>query len=133
MYAFDGLIIESHCDPNNAWTDAKQQLVPCKMKDMIDETIKTRTSVSTSKELDDYRKQIDWCDKQLLYFLAQRQEVSKKIGEYKKQNNMKTFQRDRWKTLLENLMHEGKKYNLDKNYIESIWDIIHENSIQIQN
>lgn len=134
VYGFDGLIIESHFEPNNAWTDAKQQLVPCKMKEIIDEVFNDKTnSISNTKELDDYRKQIDWCDTQLLYFLGQRQEISKKIGNYKKTNNMTTFQKDRWKNLLNNIVKEGfEKYGLSEKYIEDIWEIIHENSIDIQ-
>ena len=134
VYNFDGLIIESHCNPDEAWTDAKQQLTP---KDLF--TLLTKIysgeyqSNIDSSELDECRERIDFHDTNIIYSLEQRLKLSKKIGEFKKEHHMKTFQAERWNNLLNNIIELGKKHGLDEEYVRSIWEIIHEKSIEVQN
>lgn len=135
IYNFDGLIIESHYNPDEAWTDAKQQLKPCDLKDILSK-IYSGTSApinNDENELDNYRRKIDYYDTHIIYSLEERLKLSKKIGQFKKAHHMKTFQADRWNSLLNNIIEFGKEHNLDENYIRDIWEIIHEKSIEVQN
>lgn len=131
IYSYDGLIIESHINPDEAWTDAKQQLTPEELNNILYKVIKKENN-DDKATLEDYRNKIDEIDNNLLTLLYQRLEISKKIGEYKKRNNMKLFQKDRFISLLDKLKKEGEKFNLNKEYIENIWNIIHEESINKQ-
>lgn len=134
VYDYDGAIIECHCDPDNAWTDAKQQLTPLEAKEILDRVFqesKTNTNES-STELDMYREAVDEIDDTMLELLEARLDISKKIGEYKKANGLKPFQKDRWNSLLEKIIENGEEHGLDREYIESIWEIIHDKSIEVQ-
>lgn len=134
VYDYDGAIIECHCNPWSAWTDAKQQLTPLEAKEMLDRVFqesKTSTNES-STELDMYREAVDEIDDTMLELLEARLDISKKIGEYKKANGLKPFQKDRWNSLLEKIIENGEEHGLDREYIESIWEIIHEKSIEVQ-
>ena len=133
-YNFDGFIIESHCNPDEAWTDAKQQLKPVDLKALLDKVYSGEAiEDGNHKELDELRNKIDYIDRCLLYSLEDRLNISKKIGEYKKDHHMKTFQAQRWNSLLDNIINLGKEHGLDENYVKDIWEIIHEKSIEIQN
>lgn len=135
-YNFDGLIVESHWKPEVAWTDAAQQVNPKELYDIINDIYKPNkvAAFNTTSELDSYRKEIDSCDLKLLNMLYNRLEISKKIGAYKKKNNMKTYQNARWHDLLSNITRIAEsEYGLDKNYVQDIWQIIHEESIKVQN
>lgn len=134
IYNFDGLIIESHYDPSNAWTDAKQQLTPKALKELLDKVYTTEIAEDdNADELADIRKKIDYYDTHIIYSLQERLKLSKKVGEYKKKHHMKTFQPERWNNLLNFIIQFGKEHDLDENYVRSIWDIIHEKSIEVQN
>jgi len=137
VYNFDGAMIESHFDPDNAWTDAKQQFKPSDLKEVVD---KVFSYVNDSNKLlpgpyylEDLRKKIDYIDTCLIFSLAERLKLSQMIGEYKKEAHMKTFQPDRWNSLLNQVISFGKEHGLDENYIRDIWTIIHEKSIEVQN
>ena len=84
---FDGLLVESHCQPDNAWSDAKQQITP-DVLEFILEKLTIRNQMTTSEGLETLRRQIDEIDNQLLNLLATRMRVSREIGLYKKQHNM---------------------------------------------
>lgn len=134
VYNFDGLIIESHCNPSKAWTDAKQQLTPTDLHDMLSRVYSgVCAETGDGKELEELRKKIDYIDTCIVYSLEERLRLSKKVGEYKKENHMKTFQPDRWNSLLNHIIEFGKEHSLDENYVKDIWEIIHEKSIEVQN
>jgi chorismate mutase len=79
-----------------------------------------------------YREAVDEIDDAMLELLEARLDLSKKIGGYKKANGLKPFQKDRWNSLLEKIIENGEEHGLDKEYIESIWEIIHDKSIEVQ-
>lgn len=134
VYDYDGAIIEAHCEPDQAFTDARQQLTPLEAKKILDRVFQeSRTNTNeSSTELDMYREAVDEIDDTMLELLEARLDISKKIGEYKKANGLKPFQKDRWNSLLEKIIENGEEHGLDKEYIESIWEIIHDKSIEVQ-
>ena len=134
IYDFDGLIIESHYNPTDAWTDAKQQLTPNNLKEILDKVFNSvPVEDDNASELEDIRRKIDYYDTHIIYSLQERLKLSKLVGEYKKKHHMKTFQPERWNNLLNFIIKFGKEHDLDENYVRSIWDIIHEKSIEVQN
>lgn len=130
VYSYDGIIIESHYKPDIAWTDAKQQITPEELGGLLEEIILKETE--DKSELLSYRDEIDIIDNNILSLLMQRLNVSVKVGKYKKKHNMKLFQKERFISLLNKLKTRGKELNLNEEYIEKIWNIIHEESIEAQ-
>lgn len=133
VFEYDGAIIECHCNPWSAWTDANQQVTPLEMKEMLDRVFaKERNGTLEDKKLDNWRTMIDIIDESLLNLLQDRLKISKYIGKYKREHNLKIFQKDRWMEILERIIKMGAERGLDKDYIEPIWEIIHEKSIDVQ-
>ena len=134
---FEGLMIESHCNPSGALSDAKQQLTPAELKDMLYNKITVRDSDSDAKEwkenIDQLRAKIDILDENLLYTLASRMNISRQIGEYKKNNNIAILQTSRWDSLLAKVVEKGKEYGLPKGFVEDVFNAIHEASVEVQN
>lgn len=132
-FGFDGLIIESHYNPSQAWTDAKQQIEPEDVATIVEYINKQTEKIDYDTSLlDTYRNKIDYYDTHIIYSLEERLKLSKLIGEYKRNHNMTTYQSQRWQSLLNNLINFGKEHNLDEQYIRDIWEIIHEKSIEVQ-
>jgi chorismate mutase len=133
---YDGLMIESHIDPDNAWSDAKQQVTPEKLAEMLDE-IKWRKDDINSKEfhaaLEKLRQQINHLDDEMMQLLGQRMKISEKIGEYKKNNNITILQTNRWNEILERAFQKGDKLGLSKEFITKYFDAVHMESISHQN
>ena len=128
---FDGLIIESHCDPDHALSDAAQQLTP----DILDYTLSMlviRDNAQTTEDIAVLRKQIDEIDQQLLATLAKRMRVSREIGTYKKEHNMPILQSDRYNDILENRAELGKAVGLNPEFVAGIMKSIHEESVRVQ-
>ena len=128
---FDGLMVESHCNPDEALSDAKQQITP----QVLDFTLKMlvlRENVQTTENISVLRKQIDEIDEQLLAILAKRNRISKEIGMYKKENNMPVLQTGRYNEILEKRAQMGEAMNLDKDFVFAIMKSIHEESVRIQ-
>ena len=133
---FDGLIIESHIDPDNAWSDAKQQITPEKLGEMIS-SIRWRTEDSASPEyhaaLEKLRQQINNLDDELMQILSQRMKVAESIGTYKKENNITILQTNRWNSILERAFAKGEKLGLSKEFVTKYFDAVHMESINHQN
>src|SRR5688500_10610823 len=112
---FDGLMIESHIDPDNAWSDAKQQVTPEKLAEMID-AIKWRHESAEEIEfitaLEKLREQINHLDDELIQLLGQRMKIADKIGEYKKNNNVTILQTSRWNQILDRAFKKGDALGL---------------------
>ena len=128
---FDGLIIESHCNPDCALSDAKQQLTPA----VLDYTLNMlviRDNVQTTDNLSVLRKQIDELDEQLLTLLAKRMRISQEIGTYKLEHNMPVLQSGRYDQLLKSRQDMGSKLNLSGEFVDSIVKAIHEESVRVQ-
>src|SRR5690349_12608275 len=116
----DGLIIESHIDPDKAWSDAKQQITPEKLGEMIGAITWRREDVNSDEyhaALEKLRQQINHLDDELMQILSQRMKVAEKIGEYKKNNNITILQTNRWNEILERAFQKGEKLNLSKEFI----------------
>lgn len=128
---FDGLMIESHINPECALSDAKQQLLPSEMAELMRE-LKVREKPTGTPELDALRTEIDHIDSELLDLLAKRMDVSKKIGEYKKEHNMMVVQLGRHDKIMKDRTETGEKLGLPKPFVGKIMSAIHEESVKRQ-
>ncbi len=133
---YDGLIIESHIDPDHAWSDAKQQVTPERLAEMLS-NIRWRKEDVASEEyhaaLDKLRQQINHLDDELMQILGQRMKVAEQIGKYKKENNITILQTNRWNSILERAFAKGEKLGLSKEFITKYFDAVHMESINHQN
>lgn len=133
---FDGLMIESHIDPDNAWSDAKQQITPEVLAEMLDSIIWRKEDVpspSFHAALDKLREQINHIDDELMQLIGQRMNIAEKIGEYKKNNNVTILQTSRWNEILEKATKKGAKIGLSDEFVVKYMDAIHMESINRQN
>ena len=132
----DGLMIESHCNPDAALSDAKQQLTPEGLHEMLGKIV-VRDSDTDSPDyregIDQLRAQIDIIDENLLYTLSSRQKISQKIGQYKKDHNIAILQTSRWDSVLSQMLEKGKAYGLSEEFVRSVFNAIHEESVRAQN
>ncbi|MBO5445746.1 MAG: bifunctional 3-deoxy-7-phosphoheptulonate synthase/chorismate mutase type II [Muribaculaceae bacterium] len=128
---FDGLIIESHCNPECALSDASQQLLPEELTSLMKELIAKNKPAGTP-ELDSLRGEIDQVDNEILDLLAKRMEISKRIGEYKKQHNMMVVQLGRHDRIMKDRTEKGEKLGLPAPFIGKIMSAIHEESVKRQ-
>lgn len=133
---YNGLMIESHIDPDNAWSDASQQITPKVLSSLLDNLI-WRTETSEEKEfknaLSKLREQINQVDDELLQLLGQRMKIADKIGAYKKENSITILQTNRWNEILERAFLKGDKIGLSKEFITKYFDAVHLESINHQN
>ena len=128
---FDGLIIESHCNPDCALSDASQQITP----DILDITTKMlviRDNTQTTENISMLRQQIDELDEQLLSLLSKRMRISKEIGMYKKENNMPILQSGRYTEILDRRGKMGEELDLTADFVKEIMKSIHEESVKTQ-
>ena len=129
--SFDGLIIESHCNPDAAWSDAAQQITP-DILDYVLNLLVVRDSNQSTENLSELRRQIDNVDEQLLELLAKRMRISREIGIYKKEHNMPILQSPRYSEILEKRSDMGKQMDLNPDFIKDILKEIHEESVRQQ-
>lgn len=133
---YDGLMIESHIDPDKAWSDAKQQVTPERLAQIITD-IQWRKETTSETEfvnaLSTLREQINHIDDELLQLLGQRMKIADKIGEYKKNNNITILQTNRWNEILERAAAKGEVLSLSKEFIVKYFDAVHMESISHQN
>jgi len=133
---FDGLMIESHIDPDVAWSDAKQQVTPARLAEMLNAIQWRREDVNSEEyqaALEKLRQQINHLDDELMQILGQRMKVAEKIGEFKKNNNITILQTNRWNEILERATAQGNKIGLSKEFITKYFDAVHMESINHQN
>lgn len=131
----DGFIIESHIDPDNAWSDAKQQVTPERLKEILEHIIWRKEDVSSEEyhaALEKLRQQINHLDDELMQILSQRMKLAEKIGEYKKNNNITILQTNRWNEILERAFIKGDKLGLSKEFVTKYFDAVHMESINHQ-
>ncbi|HEU5364118.1 MAG TPA: ABC-three component system protein, partial [Hanamia sp.] len=133
---FGGLMIETHIDPDKAWSDAKQQITPERLSELLDGLI-WRMENTDEKEfvnaLSKLREQINQIDDELMALLGQRMKISNKIGEYKRENNITILQTNRWNEILAKAFVKGEKLDLSKDFITKYFDAVHMESINHQN
>lgn len=128
---FDGLIVESHCSPDNAWSDAKQQVTP-DVLDYILSLLVIRDEKVTTEGIYELRKQIDELDNQLMNLLAQRMRVCREIGQYKKEHNMTVLQTSRYNEILDKRGAQGSLCGMDPEFIKEVFEHVHEESVRQQ-
>ena len=129
----DGLMVESHCDPSVALSDAKQQLKPADLQNML-ESLVIRDNTSDYKEgIDQLRAQIDVLDENLLWLLHSRMDVSRKIGAYKRDHNVAILQAGRWDALLSAMVEKGGRYGMSPAFVHAVMNAIHDESVRVQN
>lgn len=128
---FDGLIIESHCSPDSAWSDAKQQVTP-DVLDYILSLLVIRDEKVTTEGIHVLRKQIDELDNQLIELLAKRMRVCREIGQYKKEHNMTVLQTSRYNEILDKRGAQGALCGMSADFIRSVFEEVHEESVRQQ-
>ena len=130
-----GLMIESHINPDAAWSDAKQQVTPAALGKIISELV-VRTTSSENKTFKDtlsvLREQIDHLDDEIMQKMSSRMKISEKIGQYKKDNNVTILQVNRWEEIIKSRVTLGKAMGLDEGFTRDLLRLIHHESIQVQ-
>lgn len=133
---YDGLMIESHIDPDNALSDAQQQITPEQLAELL-AGIRWRKEDVANEDfhaaMEKMRQQINQLDDELLQIISQRMKVAEKIGQYKKENNITILQTVRWNEILEHAFMKGDKLGLSKEFITNYFNAVHMESISHQN
>ena len=133
---FDGLIVESHLSPEAAWSDASQQLTPADLKAMLDGIVWRENgsqSVAYQNALDELRGRIDRLDSEIYKLLAERMNAAEQIGRIKRDNNVMILQSARWNDIVENVLALSSKLGLSEEFLRTLLDAIHIESINRQN
>lgn len=129
---FDGLIIESHCHPDEALSDSLQQILPSEIPAVFEIMRRRRREDVSSLPLEQMRRKIDDLDDRLLDILSQRMAVAREIGEYKKQNDLQVVQKQRYSHLMQKRQEEGEALGLGRKFITTVLSAIHEESVRQQ-
>ncbi len=128
---FNGLIVESHCNPDAAWSDAAQQVTP-DILDYILNLLVIRKEKQNTESLSELRKQIDECDNNLIQELSKRMRISREIGIYKKEHNLTILQTERYNEILDKRGSQGILCGMDTEFIKKVFEAIHEESVRQQ-
>lgn len=132
---FDGLIVETHCNPDQALSDAQQQLTPENLNKLISRLVLRSASIQNNvllSTLEELRHEIDKYDDKLMEIFEHRMAVSRKIGQYKKQNSITILQTTRWDEIIRNKIDQAAKKGLGEEFIIKVFRAIHEESINHQ-
>jgi len=128
---FDGLIVESHCCPDKAWSDASQQVTPDVLEYILNLLVIRETGQHT-ENLNDLRRQIDECDNSLIETLAKRMRISREIGVYKKEHDMTILQPDRYDEIIAKRGVQGMQCGMNSEFVQTVFEAIHEESVAQQ-
>ena len=132
---YQGLMIETHCTPDQAWSDAAQQITPERLVELLADLRipkKTDSAEAYQAALRNLRLHIDAYDVKLLDILGNRMQIASEIGVLKKENNVAVLQQDRWNALLEKMIQAGNEKDLSQEFILRIFKAIHQESIHHQ-
>jgi len=132
---YDGLIIETHFDPDNAWSDAAQQVTPAALKQIfVDLKMRKETDENAewNKEMALQRAYIDELDTKLIEILGKRMRLAEKIGQLKKEKNVAILQNKRWNEILGRMILDGENKGLNEEFVLKIYKAIHQESISHQ-
>jgi chorismate mutase len=127
----DGLMIESHCDPDKAWSDAKQQLTP-EVCDYVVSLLVSREKTFTTEGIKQLRVQIDQIDNDIMELLGKRMRVCREIGQYKKELNIQVLQTGRYNEILDKRGAQGSLLGMSDSFAKEIFEHIHEESVRQQ-
>lgn len=131
---YQGAMIETHSTPDEAWSDAQQQITPEVLAELISKLQIRNTEISEQQDnLEQYRTLISDIDFQLINLLSDRMKISKQIGEIKRENNIAIFQPERWKVINEYAMKKAEEVDVSQQFVEKLFKVIHEESIEVQN
>ena len=133
---YDGLIIESHISPDGAWTDKAQQITPKQLQTGYENLVlksKSTDILDFQLQLDELRQQINFHDDELLSLIRSRMNIAEKIGELKKNNQVTVLQNNRWNEILLKSIDKGTKLNLSEEFVRSVMELLHVESIRLQN
>lgn len=128
---FDGLIIESHCDPDSAWSDKSQQVTP-EVLNFIINMLVVRDTTQTTESLTLLRQQIDQIDNDLLEALSKRMRISREIGQYKKEHSMPVVQTGRYDDILNSRAAAAEELGMNGDFMKTVYQAIHEESVRQQ-
>ena len=128
---FDGLIIESHCNPDAAWSDASQQVTPDVLNYILDLLV-IREGKQSTESLGGLRNQIDECDNQIIEVLAKRMRICREIGTFKKEHGMTILQTGRYNEILDKRGAQGALCGMGSEFIKKVFEAIHEESVRQQ-
>ncbi len=128
---FNGLIVEAHCSPDEAWSDAKQQVTP-EVLDYILSLLVVRDEAVTTESISQLRQQIDELDNTLMELLSKRMRVCREIGQYKKEHNMTVLQAQRYNEILDKRGVQGSMCGMSAEFAAGIFELIHEESVRQQ-
>jgi chorismate mutase len=131
---FDGIIIESHCNPTVAMSDAKQQLIPSDLGVLLKNLVLRNENFDNGSmiTIEELRMQIDRIDDSIIEIFENRMKIADQIGKYKKDNNIAILQSKRWDNIITRRLEEGLKKGLSNHFVESVFRAIHEESIDHQ-
>ncbi len=131
---YDGFMVEVHRDPENAWSDAEQQITPAFLSKIMENLTprKTKGEGNFLKELEELRTKIDIVDKQVVDLFGKRMKIADQIGVLKKENNVAILQAERWKKVLDRMLLESKTESLSEEFILRVYRAVHQESIDHQ-
>lgn len=131
---YHGLMIETHPDPLNAWSDAAQQVTPNGLINLLNGLILRNELASTDlrQQLEDLRQKIGLLDDRLFELLSTRMQLSEEVGTFKRENNITIFQQEHWAKMISNRLSKSDEYNLTERFIRQTMDAIHQESIRHQ-
>jgi chorismate mutase len=131
---FDGLMIETHPDPDNAWSDSAQQITPKRWLELINQLIlrSHEVSIDVAERIDNIRDQVRSLDDRLFDLLSERMKLSEDVGQLKRENNITILQEDHWRKIINSRLDESDRFNLTEPFVRKIMDAIHQESIRHQ-
>jgi chorismate mutase len=130
---FDGLMLESHCNPDKAWSDASQQVTPSRLSEITHGLIiRDGHSEIHDNKLDALRANIDRIDNYMMEILSERMDIARQIGLYKKENNYTILQTNRWDEIVKDRINKGVSKELTEEFIKELFEAIHQESIRNQ-
>lgn len=129
--AFDGLMVESHCRPDEAWSDAAQQLTPIDLAAILS-ALQPRSAEPNASLFASCREHLDKLDTALIDILAERMAVSREMGGLKREHDLMVLQSDRYNAVLNTIAAEGQQKGLDPEFLKKIFELIHAESIAQQ-
>ena len=133
---YDGLMIESHINPDEAWSDAMQQITPESFESLLNQIIWRKEYIDNEdlhSAIEKIRQHINQLDDELIQILGERMKIAEMLGEYKRENNITILQTNRWNEILERALINGEKFGLSKEFIVKYFDAVHMESINHQN
>lgn len=129
---YDGLMIETHCNPSVAWTDARQQITPQQLSELLTNLkVRNRQEIEAN-EITEFRSEITHKDEEIIRLLQERMHISEKIGKFKRDKNTVILQSNRWEELLKINLEKAIKANLSQDFSNELFKLIHQESIRIQ-